>query len=346
MNVAFYSYPSAFQNPGGGEVQLLKTKQAIEKLGVTVRLFDQWNDKLQDFDVIHIFGSVKDCVGLMQTAKNLKVKIAISSIFWSSFKRALHESKNPKKRLEFMARHAAKVLLPVFPSARRKTMMLADIVLPNSLAEARQLRRLFALPQEKISVVPNGVDERFSEASAESFKKKFKLENFILAVGRIEPRKNQLNLIKALRHLKQDLVIVGDPVSDYADYYRVCKKEAGANVHFLGAIDHEGELLASAYAACAVFVAPGWFETPGLAALEAGLAGAKLAVTACGCTREYFLSHAEYFDPARVSDIANAITQALKKPSSTTLKDHIMQHYTWDKVGQRTLEAYQRIIHA
>ncbi len=34
-------------------------------------------------------------------------------------------------------------------------------------------------------------------------------------------------------------------------------------------LDHDDPLLASAYAAARVFALPSWFETPGLAALEA-----------------------------------------------------------------------------
>ena len=46
--------------------------------------------------------------------------------------------------------------------------------------------------------------------------------------------------------------------------------------------------LASAYAAARVFALPSWFETPGLAALEAGLAGCAVAITPYGSTRDYF----------------------------------------------------------
>ena len=72
--------------------------------------------------------------------------------------------------------------------------------------------------------------------------------------------------------------------------YDKCVKEAGSNVKFLGDLDHSSDMLRSAYAACDVFVLPGWFETPGLAALEAALAGAKVVATKGGSTKEYFLT--------------------------------------------------------
>jgi glycosyltransferase involved in cell wall biosynthesis len=344
MKIAFYSYPSAFQNPGGGEVQLLKTKEALEAKGVTVELFNQWRDKLDSFDILHVFGSVKDCVGLMQTAKNKGVKIALSTIFWSSFKRGFNEEGGLKAKGEHILRHAAKLFFPTFSSGRRKTMSLADILLPNSNAEAVQLKRLFAIPKNKIHVVPNGVSGSFKSADPEVFSGKYGLRDFILAVGRIEPRKNQLSLIKALRAVETDLVIVGDPVSDYKDYYAKCKKAAGKRVLFLGSIKHEDGSLASAYAACKVFVAPGWFETPGLAALEAGLAGARLAVTKYGCTKEYFLDYAEYFDPSDLKQIRTAVSRAQNRPKNSFSQDHIYGHYTWEKVAESTIAAYRKIL--
>ena len=57
MKILFFAYPSAFQAPGGGEVLLLKTKEALESKGIFVKLFDQWNDKLKDYDILHVFGT-------------------------------------------------------------------------------------------------------------------------------------------------------------------------------------------------------------------------------------------------------------------------------------------------
>ncbi|MGB3082230.1 MAG: glycosyltransferase family 4 protein [Candidatus Omnitrophota bacterium] len=346
MKIAFYSYPSAFQNPGGGEVQLLKTKEHLEKLGAEVTLFDQWSDKFDDYDVFHVFGSVKDCVGLMETAKNKNIKVALSSIFWSSFKRAMHEGGNFQKKAELFSRHLTKLLFPHLPSGRRKTMVLSDIIFPNSNMEKKQLVRLFGISSEKIKVVPNGIDSRFLRAKPDKFVEKFGLKDFALAVGRIEPRKNQLNLIKAFNSLQMKLVIIGNPVSDYISYYETCKKEAGNNIVFIDGMRHEEELFESAYAACNVFVAPGWFETPGLAALEAAAAGAALAVTRGGCTSEYFGGDVAYFDPSDVQQIRQAVQEAgqIDEARKKSLRDRIKENYLWENVATQTLRGYESML--
>ena len=81
-------------------------------------------------------------------------------------------------------------------------------------------------------------------------------------------------------------------------------------------------LLASAYAACDVFVLPSQFETPGIAALEAGLAGAKIVITPVGGTkRSYFGNNAIYVEPTSTENIAEGILAALKNK-----KDNCVSH--------------------
>ncbi len=346
MKVAFYSYPSAFQNPGGGEIQLLKTREGLEELGVEVKLFDQWKDKLDDYDVFHVFGSVKDCVGLMQSARGKNVKVALSSIFWSSFTRAIYEGGGIKKKGELFVRHLVKTLCPFFPSGRRKTMQLSDIIFPNSDMEKQQLVKLFGIGEDKIMPVPNGIDPKFLKADSKLFVKKYGLKNFVLAVGRIEPRKNQLNLIRAMKGTGLKLVIVGDPVSDYMGYYEECKKASGEDVVFLDGIDHEDEMLPSAYAACKIFTAPGWFETPGLAALEAAAGEASIAITEFGCTREYFGEEASYFDPSNIEEIRKSVLNAgeISHEVKSRLKERIKNNYLWANVAKKTLEGYETVL--
>ncbi|KJJ85234.1 group 1 glycosyl transferase [Candidatus Omnitrophus magneticus] len=344
MKVAFYAYPSSFQNPGGGEVQLIKTKEALEKQGVSVKLFDQWNDKLQDFDILHVFGSVKDCVGLMETARNLNVKVVLSPIFWSNFDRAFFESENVSRKAELTLRHLLKLLIPVFPSGRRRTMVLSNVLLPNSIMEKNQIKRLFAVPESKMSVVPNGVDDSFAYAEPSEFVKKFGIKNFILYTGRIEPRKNQLNFIRAMKGFDAPIVFIGKAVSDYQTYYDACRKEAGKNVHFLGYIDHGSSLLRSAYSAASVFALTTWFETPGLSALEAALAGGKIVITPSGSTREYFLEMVRYARPHKLDEIRQKVEEAYSAPPEPKLKEHIIKNYTWEKIAFLTKSAYKNIL--
>jgi glycosyltransferase involved in cell wall biosynthesis len=345
IRVAFFVYPSAFQNIGGGEILLLKTKEYLEKEGIYCKLFDMWNDRLDSFDILHVIGAVKDSLGLMVTAKNKGLKIILDPVFFSTFQRALHEHGSPQRKIEASARHLAKILFPFFPSSRRKMMMLADAVIPNSRVEAGQLARLFRIPKDKMYVIPNCVDASFEFYDKDIFISKYGIRDFILSVGRIEPRKNQLNLIKAVRGFKNKLVIIGNPVSDYAGYYDRCREEARDNVIFIERVDHGSPILKSAYGASACFVSQGWFETPGLAALEAGLAGAKVVTTDKGCTKEYFKDLVDYFSPSDIEGIRRAVKRSLEKDKSDLLKEHIKKEFLWNVAALKNIEIYNNILH-
>ena len=344
MKVAFYVYPVAFQSPGGGEMALLKTKEYLEKEGLAVKLFDPWHDKLKDFDILHTFGSVKDALRMMESAHTAGIKNVLSTICWYSLKAAWGTYPSPSKRVMSTARHFAKTLFPFVPSERKRMMQCSDILLPNSETEAEQLRRFFGMPQEKITIVPNGVDPSFAFAAPGAFTEKYGLKDFVLCVGRIEPRKNQLNVVRALKDISRPIVFIGDYVPEYKDYYEACKRAGGSNIHFLGPLPHDSSLLASAYAACDTFLLATWLETPGLAALEAGLAGAKVVITDQGAAPEYFKDFAAYVSPDSLSDIREKTLEMLKRPKTPDLKEHIQQNYLWSIVARRTMEVYKRVL--
>jgi glycosyltransferase involved in cell wall biosynthesis len=346
MKLAYYVYPVAFQSPGGGEIALLKTKEYIEKEGVPVRLLDPWNDKLKSFDILHTFGSVKDCLRMMETAKEVGIKNVLSTICWYSLKSAWGSYPSFKTRSISVARHLAKSLLPFLPSERKRMMEISDLLLPNSQTEADQLKRFFRIPEEKIRIIPNGVDPKFEDARPEPFIEKYGLKDFILIVGRIEPRKNQLNVIRALKGIRQPVVIIGDYVTAYKDYYNACRREADKNVHFLGGLPHDSNLLSSAYAACNTFLLATWLETPGLAALEAGLAGAKVVITDQGATYEYFNDFAAYVRPDNPVGIRKVTLAVFERSKDAQLKQRIQKNYLWSVVAQKTIQAYREILPA
>ena len=223
MKVAFYVYPIAFQSPGGGEILLLKTREYLEKAGQPVTLFDPWRDKLKDFDILHTFGSVKDCLRVMETAKTAGCRNVLSTICWYSWKSAWGTHGSPVSRAAAVARHAAKCFLPFLPSERKRMMQVADRVIPNSQSEAEQLKRFFHVPASKMVTIPNAVDKSFAEASPDMFQKAYGLKHFVLIVGRIEPRKNQLNVVRALKGTGRTVVFIGEPVLAYKAYYEACR---------------------------------------------------------------------------------------------------------------------------
>jgi len=102
-------------------------------------------------------------------------------------------------------------------------------------------------------------------------------------------------------------------------------------------------MLASAYGAARVFALPSLFETPGLAALEAGLAGCPVVLTPNGSTREYFGDLATYARPHRPREIARGVTAAWEGGRDGRLAGHILRSFLWSHVARLTAEIYDQI---
>ena len=111
----------------------------------------------------------------------------------------------------------------------------------------------------------------------------------------------------------------------------------------MGAGDHHDPLLASAYAAARVFALPSWFETPGLAALEAALTGCPIVITPYGSTREYFDDLVIYARPHKPAEIAQALQTCWNQRRNSRLSGFVASRYLWPVVSQRTAEIYDQV---
>jgi glycosyltransferase involved in cell wall biosynthesis len=271
----------------------------------------------------------------------------LSPICWYESRSLGALAGSPVKAALDLSKWAARRLIPKLPDWRGELLSLSDAILPNSSAEARQLVRLFGADRERVHIVPNGVDPRFAHADPGPFRSlpagRPNHRDFVLYAGRIEPRKNVLGLIRASRLANLPLVVIGVTVPGHEAYAQLCRQEGGRSTTFFGPLDHADPLLSSAMACARVFALPSWFETPGLAALEAAMAGCAIAITPYGCTREYFGDHVEYAPPRRPRLIAHALQRAWEDGPSATLKAHIAANFAWSSVAIATREAYERV---
>jgi glycosyltransferase involved in cell wall biosynthesis len=212
-----------------------------------------------------------------------------------------------------------------------------SLLLPNSQSEYERLKRDF--PETgSYCVVPNGVDTDIFYMPVRDEVR----GNKVLCAARIEPQKNQLNLIKAIRGTPYLLTLAGAVAPNHQYYYRQCREAAGANVRFAG-LCSAGEM-AKMYREHRVHVLPSWFETTGLSSLEAAACGCSIVVTDKGDTRAYFGDHASYCDPSDADSIREAISEAMHQPGQYQLLDEIKDRYNWKVAARETVKAYQHAL--
>lgn len=339
MHVCFATYQSVNLLKGGPRTQILQTKKALETLGVQVSLFESWQEfDPKRIDIVHLFSANIGTYHLAREIHKLGIPLVVTPIFYTR-----RSASTVRRVIRFN-----KLLGRIFRGTWTDYGLVAEIcswaemVLPNTTSEAELFREGFGVPETKMTIVPNGVEERFYFADPKAFKDKYGIEKFILNVGHIGPeRKNVLSLIRALAMIDHPAVIIGR-IEDNA-YGRLCLEEAKKNprLRIIESLPNDSDLLASAYAACDVFVLPSQFETPGIAALEAALAGAKIVITKNGGTHDYFGNDALYVNPASDDDIKQKILTALQKPKTPDLRERIRKEFLWEKVGEKTKEVYE-----
>ncbi|MGQ9678936.1 MAG: glycosyltransferase family 4 protein, partial [bacterium] len=322
---ALYGSFSAITMLGGGvETQVRSLANSLNKMGVEIELFDSWEKySLREFAFFHLFGANVGTYHLGRSIKNLGLKLIVSPIFYrrgsskllklkTNFINLLHKTSGIWNEDLFC----------------RELCGMADIVVVNTNAELNLIAQGLGILPKQIKVVPNGVDKRFADASPELFIKTYGLQNFVLYVGHIGwGRKNLLRLLRVLRKTKIPAVIIG-PVLDNA-YARACQSiiSQTPSIKLIPGLPADSPILKSAYAACDTLILPSFYETPGLVALEAGLAGAKICITKYGGTTEYFGEYATYIEPQSEGSIERAIKTTLNLKKTNALQKHIQKNY-------------------
>lgn len=342
IKVAYAAPMSIAAVNGGIRAQAVNTIHAIKKFNVEPVFVSPWTDisELKP-DLVHIFGALPENGGIMASLHKREFPVVLSTVFYS----------NRHYRLIKSSIHLEK-WTSVFGSGIRSDFSIkaeicrmADLLLPNTKEEAALVEKGFSILKDKIEVIHNGVETRFADANPALFTQKYGLKDFVLFAGQAgAPRKNAIRLLKAATALPAPVVIIGNlPDTEYGLKCRELAANSD-NVTLIDTLAHDDELLASAYAACKVFVLPSQYETPGIAALEAGLAGANIAITAKGGTKEVFRNYAEYINPNSEISLIQAVQRSLKKPKNEDLKLHILQHFTWDKTAEKTALAYRKLL--
>jgi len=245
----------------------------------------------------------------------------------------------------------------------RRALERADHIFAVSQSTKREISRTFGIPDGKISVVYNAVDERLLTeplpGDAERVLERHAVNSpYVLYAGNIKPQKNPPRLIEAFAVAKAELrdhpdfaqlklLVIGEALERHADLRRaVVRARVREDVRFLGFVPRS--VLRVFYSRARAFLFPSLYEGFGLPPLEAMAHGTPVLTSNVSSMPEVFSEAALLVNPENVFEIARGIRQILTEP---VLRETLIlrgyeraQSYSWERAGQLVRQAYGDVL--
>lgn len=335
MKVLFYTYPMIGQNYGGLQLQIRNTLKELLELGVEVKLFDPWNDKIEDYDIFHSFylGDLS-VLPLVKRAKELGKLVVMSTVYNSAL----------DYRKEKISYALSSIHSSFFSSKRvqKEIVKNVDYFVALSEFEKQRISNIFKIPNRKIIVVPNGVPKNFfdEDRGENSFEKKYGMKDFVLHVGQFTRNKNQIAIIEAMRNTNKELVMIGQSVE--MNYYIECKKRLTENMTILEPLENGSNELVDLYKAASLFILPSFREAYPLTVLEAGVTGNKMLITKnCMLNRGEKSFDIEWINPKDIGGIKKWVEKN-KNYKKERMEREKTSQYQWKTVAEELIKIYRK----
>jgi len=214
-------------------------------------------------------------------------------------------------------------VVPLVLAAARRIIAVSDFT-------RRELIELLRIPEQKIHVVPNGVEDTFTADGPAAD------GEYVLAVGTLEPRKNLPRLIEAARRNHVELRVVG--ARGWGGV------EVGGNgVRWLGEIDDAN--LARLYRGALCVAYPSLYEGFGIPVLEAMACGVPVVTSRGTAMEEVADGAAVLVDPHDPGELAAGIERAAAERDTLVLRGlERARSFRWDAVADATVAVYHEAV--
>ncbi|WP_309492913.1 glycosyltransferase family 4 protein [Candidatus Hecatella orcuttiae] len=328
--------------------------------GIKVRRFRAWGKVFRnllipsmfralmngDFDIVHAHGHFYNTTEMAALASKLSGKPLVITPHFQPYWAYLDR----KERLARML-YERSVARPVFQAAKK--------IVAVSPYTKTYLVENFGVKEEKVHVVPNGLDlSRFTNLpDGWEFRERFGISGLmVLFVGHLSQRKGVRYLVQAI---PQVLKSIPDAVFVFVGVDRGEKsllesliKQFGVDSHVVFTGYMPDEELTSAYAAADLFVLPSLFEAFGITLLEAMACGLPIVATKVGGIPHVVLDGQTglLVEAGDASQLADALVtllsdRALAKKMGE-LGRKVAQEYGWNTVCDKILKVYDKALSA
>ncbi len=237
------------------------------------------------------------------------------------------------------------------------TVRRAKRIITGSIYSQRDIINRYHLLPEKVKVIPYGVSPHFfvqvEPEIREKILDKYGLRRpYFLCVGRLNPRKNLMALIKAFIIFRKktrqpfQLVIVGKEDFRSQELWRWVKETGEQEIILTGFVPEED--LPAIYQTAELFIYPSIFEGFGLPVLEAMASGVPVITSRRDSLEEIAGDAALLVEPEKVEEIAEAIYFLSHHQEK---REELIQRglnqaakFSWARAASQTLALYHEVL--
>lgn len=252
----------------------------------------------------------------------------------------------------------------------------ADGVVAVSEAMKADVRALYGVPEEKVAVIPNGIDpDEYRPTYDSELLRRFEIdpdEPFVLFVGRITRQKGIIHLVSAIPHLRpgtQVVLCAGAPDTpeierEMSEKVEAARHGSGGRIVWIREMLPRPEII-KLYSHAAVFVCPSVYEPFGIINLEAMACETPVVASAVGGIPSIvvegetgslvsFEARGETdFEPrdpeAFARGLADAVNALLADPEEAARmgrsgRRRVEERFSWRAVAEQTLAFYRRLL--
>ena len=252
----------------------------------------------------------------------------------------------------------------------------ADGVVAVSKAMKRDVQHLYDVPEERIRIIPNGIDpDEYRPTSDEALLREYGIDPdvpYVLFVGRITRQKGIIHLVSAIEHLNPGVQVVlcagapdtpeiGQEMEEKVEAARAAGRQ---KVIWIAKMLPRADAI-RLYSHATVFVCPSVYEPFGIINLEAMACETAVVASEVGGIPEIVVEGetgllvpfetageetSEPSDPEGFArDLATATNKILDDTERATQmgrrgRARVEEHFSWQAVAAQTLDFYQSLL--
>ena len=368
MRILLQARSNLWSKPGGDSIQISSLAKGLREIGHGVEIDLSINRRLDNFDLVHCFNisriqeTYQQVLNAERQAKhfvltpifqnlteyNLRGRYGLGGYFAARLSYETAEQlRNTYLWLRKESSHDAckSIWQDGYLHAVRHVLNNAQGIIHNSSLENNEIQHFFKpFRKAPYTKIPVGMDLKELDQSDLSFCQQLGIKNYVLCVGRIEDLKNQHRIIQALKRAPHlPLVFIGFPNPNHRSYVRQFMSMVRGRRNTFWFKDLDRKSILSAIRGARVHILASFFETTGLANLEAAYLETSVVSTNQGYCQEIFGKYANYCDPFNENSILKATLEAWTTKPVPDTRNWIKNRFCYKVCALKHVNFYEKM---